>query len=309
MRWVSWLLLVLPAAAQRGGPGGDPLARFQWELQAPWGTAHRQTIIDTIKLMGSPDGGSIRIAPFQLFDNVYFIGFKTVSAYLVTTSDGLVLLDAGFPQTVDALVENIRSLGLKPESIKYILVSHSHIDHFGGAGRVKELTGARVVMSAEDWKAVDEQQEAAQKGGRDLGVRLVRDIVKGEGDSLQVGDTAFKFYFTPGHSPGALSTEFKVFDRGKEYRALSPGGMGMQFSAEWTAAYIKSLEHLKELGPWDVLIGNHPFYLVPEVEEGRRALANRGDGPNPFVSGPHKIDEWLDSGIRVAKAKLVAESK
>src|SRR4051812_2631174 len=163
-RWVLLLALGLPAAAQRGGPGGDPLARFQWELQAPWGVAHRQTILDTINLMAAPGSGSIRIEPFKLFDNLYFIGFKTVSAYIVTTSDGLVLLDAGFPTTVDALLQNIRSVGLKPEDIKYILVSHSHLDHFGGAGRVKELSGARIVMSAEDWKAVEEQQEGGKKG-------------------------------------------------------------------------------------------------------------------------------------------------
>jgi len=220
-----------------------------------------------------------------------------------------VLLDAGYPNTANALLDNIRKLGLKPENVKYILLSHSHIDHFGGAGRVKELTGAHVVMSFEDWKAVEQQQESAKHGGRDMGLPLSRDIVKGEGDTLKVGSTEFKFYFTPGHSPGALSTEFQVFDRGKLYRAISPGGLGMQFSPEWTSAYIKSLEHIRELGPWDVLIGNHPFYLIPEVEDARRQLANRGNGPNPFVSGPAKINEWLDGAIEVSKTRLAAEQR
>lgn len=311
IRWLFLLSMTAPLLlAQRGGQGGDPLARFQWELQAPWGVAHRQTILDTIKLMSTPgDAASIRIEPLKMFDNLYFIGFKTVSAYLVTTSEGLVLLDAGFPTTADALLDNIRTLGFKPENIKYILVSHSHFDHFGGAGRVKELSGARVVMSLEDWKSVEQQQEAAKKGGRGMGLPLARDIVKADGDSLKVGDTEFTFYFTPGHSPGALSTEFQVFDRGKAYRAISPGGLGMQFSAEWTGPYIKSLERLRALGPWDVLIGNHPFYLIPEVEDARRELAERGNGANPFVSDPAKINEWLDGAIKVAKAKQTAESK
>lgn len=303
-------LLTFPLMAQQAGRADESLARFQWELQAPWGIAHRNTILDTIRLMSTPgDAASIHVEPLKMFDNLYFIGFKTVSAYVVTTTDGLVLLDAGFPTTVDALIGNLKTLGFKPEAIKYILVSHSHFDHFGGAGRLQKLSGARIVMSLEDWKSVAAQQQAASKSSRDLGLPLKQDIVKGDGDFLRVGNTEFKFYFTPGHSPGALSTEFQVFDRGKVYRAISPGGLGMQFSAEWTAAYLKSLERLRELGPWDVLIGNHPFYLVPEVEDARRDLESRGNGPNPFVSGSAKIDEWLDGAIQVTKAKQTAESK
>ena len=126
---------------------------------------------------------------------------------------------------------------------------------------------------------------------------------------MKIGDTEFKFYFTPGHSPGALSTEFQVIDQGRRYRAISPGGLGMQFSAQWTGPYIKSLEHLRALGPWDVLIGNHPFYLVPEIEDARRELASRSTGPNPFVSGSAKINQWLDGAIEVSKHKQAAEVK
>jgi hypothetical protein len=68
------------------------------------------------------------------------------------------------------------------------------------------------------------------------------------------------------------------------------------------------VEHLRTLGPWDALIGNHVFYLVPEIEDARRQLANRGEGPNPFVSGPKKINQWLDGGIKVTQTRLAAEN-
>jgi metallo-beta-lactamase class B len=298
-------------AAQRGGRGGSGADRFQWEFQAPWGVAHRDAIMEAIQLTAaSPTDPSLRVEPFKIFDNVYYVGMKNVSAFLVTTTDGLVLLDATFAPSADLLLDHVRKLGFKPEDIRYILVSHSHVDHYGGAARIKELTKARVVMSLEDWMSVEQQQQTARQTGRDGGPLLMRDVVKGEGESLQVGNTDFKFYFTPGHSPGALSVEFNVSDRGRTYRALSPGGLGMQFGPEATASYVMSLEHLLELGPWDVLLGNHPFYMLEHIEATRSALASRGSGnsPHPLLQGSAKINEWLEGAAKVARAKRAAEA-
>jgi glyoxylase-like metal-dependent hydrolase (beta-lactamase superfamily II) len=169
--------------------------RFQWEAKAPWGVEHRAMLIDLIKLttMNPLQVDAIREEPFKMFDNLYYVGAKNVCAYLMTTSDGLVLIDSLFPDTTDLLVENIRKVGFQPENIKYIFISHSHIDHFGGAGKIKEMSGARVIMSKEDWDAVEKQQSATQKGARGTAIPLVRDIVKGDGDSLKIGDQECKF--------------------------------------------------------------------------------------------------------------------
>jgi metallo-beta-lactamase class B len=304
-------LVCSAAAQQRGGQGEGPGGRFQWENQAPWGVAHGQAIAEAIKLMAmDASDPSLRVEPFRIFDNVYYVGLKQVSAFLVTTSGGLVLLDATFPQTADATLENVRKLGFKPEDIKYILVSHSHVDHYGGAARIKERTGARIVMSAEDWKSVEQQQESARQAGRGTGASVTRDMVKAEGDSLKIGDTEFKFYFSPGHTAGALSVEFQVQDRGKSYRALSPGGLGMQFGPEGTASYINSLQHLLALGPWDVLLGNHPFYMLENIEDIRNGLKSRGsgDGPHPLLQGSAKINDWLGGAVKIAMAKRAAEA-
>jgi metallo-beta-lactamase class B len=295
------------AQPKAAAPPLDP--RFAWEAQTPWGVARRDEIAEALKLMRAPiDKAAVRVEPFQIFDNLYYVGIKPVSSFLITTSAGLVLRDTTLPDTADLVLENIRKLGFDPADIKYILISHSHPDHFGGAGQIKELSGAHIVMSAADWKSVAQQQDAAPKRGRKLGLPFEFDIAKGEGDTLQVGDSVFKFYLTPGHTVGALSAEFQVFDRGHAYRALSPGGLGMQFTREWTEPFTQSMEHLKALGPWDVIVTDHPFMMRRSLEEIRRGLSVRSDRPNPAVSGPAAINDWFDAILKVAHTRSAAET-
>jgi metallo-beta-lactamase class B len=254
-----------------------------WNNRAPWGPG--QHLRST--------GGTLR-DPFKIFDNVYYVGLHNVSSYLVTTSAGLVLIDATNPETADAVMDSVRKAGFDPANIKYILVTHSHLDHLGGAIKIQRVTGARVGMSAEDW---DESE----------GV-LKRDLLLKDNGTLTVGDTTFKFYVTPGHTPGATSIEFQVRDRGKSYRALEPGGLGLSFGPEWTPVFLKSMERLKKLGPWDVIFGNHPFLMPKDLEyEIKKELATRGNGPHPAVVGPVKIDEWFDAILKVVNEKLASE--
>ena len=287
-------------AAPPALPGGV------WNSRAPWGP------LQTVGPRSGPPISQVR-EPFKIFDNVYYVGLQSVSSYLVSTSGGLVLLDTTFGDTADSVLSAIRKLGFSPSNLKYIFITHSHLDHFGGAGKIQELTGARVAMSMEDWQSVEAQQQKAASGSgqatnQSLGLRLVRDLVVHDNDVITVGDTTFKFYFTPGHTVGATSIEFQVRDRGKQYRAIVPGGMGMQFGPEWTPIFIKSIERLKQLGPWDVMLGNHPFLMPRDLElEIEPALAKRGDGPNPAVVGPAAINQWFDAVLKVANDKLVSE--
>lgn len=288
------------AAAQQQAPappGGV------WNAKAPWGP------LQSVGPRSGPPSAQIR-APFKIFDNVYYVGLHFVSSYLVSTSGGLVLIDATFGDTADSVLDAIRKLGFNPKDVKYIFITHSHLDHFGGAGKIQELTGARVGMSQEDWQSVEAQQSKAGSQGEQqrLGFRLVRDLVIKDNDAITVGDTTFKFYFSPGHTVGATSVEFQVRDRGKSYRAIEPGGMGMQFGPEWTPVFIKSIERLKQLGPWDVMLGNHPFLMPRDLElEIEPELAKRGEGPNPAIVGPVVINQWFDAVLKVANEKLITE--
>jgi metallo-beta-lactamase class B len=282
------------AAGQGITRGADQPNQNRWNAKSPWGKTERSAPIEAQKK-----------APFKIFDNLHYVGFQTVSAYLVSTSDGLVLIDAGYAQTVDWVVESIRTQGFDPKTVKYIFVTHSHVDHASGAARLQQLTGARVGLSAEDWGAVEQQQDNPQN--RSFPIKMKRDVVLKDNDAITVGDTMFRFYFTPGHTAGATSIEIPVRDRGRTYRAIVPGGLGLQYAPEWGPIFKKSIERLRQLGPWDVAVGNHPFLAPRDLEEVQAALERRGNGPHPAVLGPAAINGFFDAILAIVNEKLMAE--
>ena len=275
---VVFLTPVSLVLAQRGGG-------TNWNLKAPWG-ATRQ------------DATRNSVSPYKIFDNVYYVGLETVCSYLVTTSAGLVIIDSTYDDTATAVMNNVRTLGFNPADIKYVFVTHSHNDHLGGAANIKKATRAQVGMSLQDWVAAE-----GQRGG----AGLARDLVLEDGRSITLGDTTFKFYVTPGHTPGSTSIEFQARDANRTYRTLVPGGLGMQGGPETTPVFLKSMERTKQLGPWDAMLGNHPWLMPVQLGEVQKALANRrGGAPHPAALGAAKNNEWLDQVIKVTKEKLAA---
>ena len=272
-----------PVWAQEEGGGGR-----EWDLKAPWGKTRR-----------SPPVSEQKIDPFKLFDNVYYVGTQNVSAFVITTSAGLVMIDTTNPETGDALIDGVRSLGLDPKNIKYVLITHSHIDHYGGAGKVKQVSGARLAMSDIDWGVVEHSRQGP--------IPIKRDLVMKEGEPMTVGDTTFKFYLTPGHTPGATSIEFQARDGAKSYRTLIPGGLGIHMTPQWTEPFIKSIEKTKQLGHFDVLLGNHPFLQPGDLIEMKKVLATRGSGPHPAVLTQAQENAFFDGVLKTAREKLAFE--
>ena len=104
---------------------------------------------------GPPARATWHAEPAKVFDNLYFVGQTEYSAWAVTTSDGIILMDAIFDYSVeDEVVDGLTALGLDPKQIKYVVISHAHGDHVGGA-RFLQDRGARIVMSAADWDLMD----------------------------------------------------------------------------------------------------------------------------------------------------------
>jgi metallo-beta-lactamase class B len=233
---------------------------------------------------------------FQIFDNVYYVGINFVSAYLIPTSDGLVLIDSTYDRTVDHVVSGIEAMGFDPADIGYIFVTHWHDDHFGGAKRLQTMSGAKVGMVGPDWDALTDL------GGipEDAVVRIA------DGDTIEVGDTAFTFYHTPGHTLGTMSIVFDVRDGDAKYRAITFGGAGLNFrGVDRTEMYLKSVRRVQTFDGIDVSLPNHA--MMANVFERAETLAEREDGePHPFVA-PDEVQAYWVELIENAEQKLAME--
>lgn len=260
-----------------------------------------------------PDGVDLndpvaqRVEPFQIFDNLYYIGIQWVSCYLLVTTDGLILIDALYGDHIDTAIDGIRTLGYDPADLKYVLATHGHFDHVGGAARFQETYGARVGMTAADWELVE-----APPDNPDWEIDVpVHDMVIADGDTLELGDTELRFYVTPGHTEGVLSMEFPVRDDGEEHRAFVFGGVGLNFEGvHRTNLYLDSVARIGRLAaeegnPIDVNVSNHAS--MGRIFERAEQLASRADGdPHPFVD-PEGYVAWLAELQRNAEEKLVVE--
>src|SRR5437773_2400032 len=148
-----------------------------------------------------------KVEPFKVFDNLYYVGPGYVYVWLLTTPEGSILFDTAQEPYVDWVIGNIRKVGVDPKSIKYIILSHGHLDHVGGAAKIQEASGARVLAVAEDWKMIEDLASRPGQRGAAAPRMPKRDMVVKEGDALNFGGQALKFHQTPGHTPGVLTTE------------------------------------------------------------------------------------------------------
>ena len=228
-----------------------------------------------------------KIAPFKVMENLYYVGIGSVSVWLIPTSQGLILIDAAQEPFVDTVIENVRKVGFEPKNIKYLLLSHGHLDHFGGANKIQKLTGARVGLSAADWDFME--KAAAARAPRPGDEPPKRDLVLKEGDTVKLGDTELKVSITPGHTPGSLSYSFTGFDNKKPYKAFVFGGPGPRNGVEGGTEFLASVQRLeKEFADVQVAAHVHSFlnsYPYPNggLLERRDMKAKDPTGPNPFI--------------------------
>ena len=241
-----------------------------------------------------------RIAPFQVFDNLYYVGARWVSAWLLVSDQGLILFDALYGDLTDIAINGIRELGFDPDDIRYVIVSHAHYDHIGGARRLQEEFGSVVMMTEADWNMTTEPAVYQEYP------TPIRHLSVSDGSTLNLGRTRLRFMQTPGHTPGVLSTRFTVYDNGYPHEAFLFGGAGLNFSGvERTEIYINSIERLIQMENIEVNIPNHPD--SGEIFERYEILQDRQDGDlHPFVD-PESWDAWLDILMRNALGKLERE--
>jgi len=245
------------------------------------------------------------VPPFKIFDNLYYVGIDWVSSYLITTDDGLILIDALYRDYPAHIIQSVKELGFDPKQIKYILCTHGHFDHCEGADTLQKVTHARVGMTETDWEIAEGK---VKNEYANVNTRLTRDWVIRDGDSLKLGGTTIKFFVTPGHTLGVLSMSFPVRDGNNTYNAFMLGGVGLNFDGvKQTEVYLQSMDRLMKMKNIQVNITNHPD--PGKIFQRARLLQTRKAGePHPFVA-PDDFQNWLKELKANAEKKLEEEKR
>jgi len=238
--------------------------------------------------------------PVKVFDNLYFVGMTEFSTWAVTTSEGIIVIDPIFDYSVEAeVVDGLRKLGLDPADIKYVLVSHGHLDHAGGAKFLQENFGARVLLGAADWDLLDRDNPSWKPR---------RDIEVVDGQKLTLGDTTLELYLTPGHTWGTISTLIPVRDGNTRHVAALWGGTLFNFGPEPDRfrAYAESAERFRNIAMRagaDIILSNHTDY--DGSKEKLPAVARRTpSAPHPYVVGADSVRRYLTVANECALAAL-----
>jgi len=222
--------------------------------------------------MGSSEDQTARFTPHKIVGNVYYVGTRTLSSFLIVTPQGNILIDSTYERNVPAIKQSVEQLGFKFTDIKILLGSHAHGDHQEGDAMVKELSGAQVMAMAEDVPAL----RAMKPGGKEHPI----DKTLTDGESVTLGGTTLVAHLTAGHTRGGTTWTMKTTEGGKSYDVVfycslrSPTVLTPPVIDEFN----RSFKFVRSL-PCDVPLGDHPGeYNMQEK------FARIKDGaPNPFI--------------------------
>lgn len=230
--------------------------------------------------------------PTRLYGNTYLVGFSGLDVALISTSEGLILVDGALPQAVPAIEDNIRRLGFRIEDVKYILSTEPHYDHAGGLAALARDSGAIVIASPaaaavlrRGRSGADDPQAAWLEPFPAVGrVRALRD-----GETLRLGDVEITARATPGHTPGSMSWSWRSCEGG-DCKAVMFGSSlnpisadGYRFTDPANRALLDgfraTFERLRTM-PCDILLTAH---MEQSGGDARLAQLRQGVQPNPFI--------------------------
>jgi metallo-beta-lactamase class B len=325
------LIILLAATAFVGGPSGTAQAHSPFDPPVAKASVDEATRLARNDLASSlffceanpsakvgamlKSGLNDWFEPTRLGDNLSYVGNHFVGVFILETDDGLILFDSGtsLDDAEKHIAPGLAKLGLDPKAIKYIVVTHGHWDHFGGALWFQEKYKTPVGLSAKDWDLIHTlSKDAPEIAGHPL---PHRDQIITDGQVLKVGSTEVHLYVTPGHTPGTVSAIFTAKQNGKPHVVSLLGSTAFPSTIEPSdrtdglSVYRKSIARFSKLSRdagAEILLNTHLFAFggIEKLDAARAA----GNGES-FLIGPDAITRFygvLDHCMQASEARILA---
>lgn len=226
-------------------------------------------------------------APYRIIGDTYQVGTAGLSALLIKTPKGAVLIDVGLPQNAALVEKNILALGVKLSDIKLLLTSHAHFDHAGGLARLKADTGAQLISTEGERYALEKGVYPGSESTRSFDFPPVKlDRAVKDGESIELGGLKLTAHLTPGHTKGCTSWSWPVIDSdGSRHTALyfcSASVAANRLVPEQYPGIVADYRHTFAIArslPGDVFLAPHPEFFDAAAKQARLGKP----GPNPFI--------------------------
>src|SRR5207244_3805749 len=269
MKKLSMIVLILSVSlsyAQTAGQGppDHPSVTVQGRTYTPRSVLARN--------MGTPEDQTTQFPPHKIIGNIYYVGTRTLSSFLIVTPQGNILINSTYERNVPTIEKSVQQLGFKFSDIKILLGTHAHGDHQEGDAALKQLTGAQVMMMAEDVPALREMKP----GGKEHPI----DKILHDGEQVSLGGTTLVAHLTAGHTRGCTTWTTTAVEEGKTYNVMF--GCSLRPPAALSPAVIeeftRSIKKVRAL-PCDVQLGDHGAQYNMQDKFAKL----KAGGPNPFI--------------------------
>ena len=258
--------------------------------------------------------------PHRIIGNLYYVGSKGLASYLITTTQGHILINSSLESSVPLIRESVEKLGFRFGDVKILLISHAHWDHCAGSARVKKLTHAKYLVMDADVPVIESGGQADFQYGNspdNLYKPAKVDRVLHDGEEVRLGGVVLVAHKTPGHTKGCTTWTMKVplssvEGGGKTYDAVIVGSPNVNpgYKLVNNALYPQIAQDyelmfrvLKSL-PCDVFLGAHGRYYGMEEKFARV----KEGGQNPFVD-PEGYKSYVAERERVFRAERKKQSE
>lgn len=222
--------------------------------------------------MGTPEDQTTQFPPHKIIGNLYYVGTRTLSSFLIATPQGNILINSTYERNVPTIKKSVEQLGFKFSDVKILLGTHAHADHQEGDALLKQLTGAQTMAMAEDVPAL----QAMKPGSKEHPI----DKTLHDGETVTLGGTTLTAHLTPGHTRGCTTWTMKAQEGATIYNVII--GCSLRPPATLTpdviAEFNRSFPLVRSL-PCDVPLGDHPAQYdlwgkYAKLQQGAR---------NPFI--------------------------